>query len=78
MFISGGENIHPETIEQAICEHPTGGFKPSRAEALGCQYHIGRRMKSVLFPDQYFVGIVKSVFVIHKRQNDNVCTAIAA
>jgi acyl-CoA synthetase (AMP-forming)/AMP-acid ligase II len=23
MFISGGENIHPETIEQAICEHPT-------------------------------------------------------
>lgn len=23
MFISGGENIHPETIEQAICEHPS-------------------------------------------------------
>ena len=22
MFISGGENIHPEAIEQALCEHP--------------------------------------------------------
>ncbi|MBD1208881.1 MAG: hypothetical protein H9535_10645 [Ignavibacteria bacterium] len=31
MFISGGENVHPETIKQAICEHPTGGLKPSRA-----------------------------------------------
>jgi hypothetical protein len=41
MFISGGENIHPETIEQAICEHPSEGLKPSCAEALGGQYHIG-------------------------------------
>ncbi len=23
MFISGGENIHPEAIEQALCEHPS-------------------------------------------------------
>ncbi|MBL7991171.1 MAG: o-succinylbenzoate--CoA ligase [Candidatus Kapabacteria bacterium] len=23
MFISGGENIHPETIEHALCEHPS-------------------------------------------------------